>query len=397
MKILVYFSIIHFTLAIQDFITEKLGQFCSNHNKKYLSILFSSQWIHSNQTLSKLMKMDFRVRTIKNIDNLEDQDFFVMFHSTENDFQFWNIVSHRLIKLTLVIVEKHKLDELTAQISQENLSLNLYCLVYNEDLFEFKEIFKLKNQKSVIVKSAYDNDINLQGIHIPIITGEWKPYVKIDNCNQIGTKHDIKGFAVDIMDGAADYMNFTWNAEISDDWGMTPKSGPFNMSGEWGGVMGNVVLGNYEVSVNVWLLTLERSKVLDHAITLKNDPSVLLTKTLPTKLDWSFYKRPFHNKLWIGIMIFGFVFAMIYWTSYNLSSNALDITGFSIWIFFTLIQAFYCGSLTMFFLSQVEAPFKNLDEAMLNFPNWNTIFISGWEFVFESPANKVYQKFHGFN
>ena len=397
MKILVYFSIIHFTFAFQDFFIEKLGWFCSNHDKKYLSILFPSQWTYSHKKLSKLMNMDLRVRTIENIVDLEDQDFFVMFHSTENDFQDWNIVSHRLIKSALVVVEQHQLDELISIISQENLSLNLYCLVHNEDLFEFKEILKLKNQKSVIVKSAYKNEIDLQGIHIPTITAEWKPYVKIDKCNQIGTNCAIKGFAVDIMDGAADYMNFTWNAEISNDWGMTPKSGPFNMSGEWGGVMGNIVVGNYEISVNVWLLNLERVKVMDHAIVLKDDPSILLTKTVPTKLDWSFYKRPFHNKLWIGIIIFIFILAMIYWTTYMFSSNALDITGFSIWIFFTLIQAFYCGALTMFFISQVEAPFKNLDEAILNFPNWNIVFTSGWESMFESQANKVYPLFHGFN
>ena len=27
------------------------------------------------------------------------------------------------------------------------------------------------------------------------------------------------------------------------DWGMIPKAGPYNMSGEWGGVMGDVING----------------------------------------------------------------------------------------------------------------------------------------------------------
>ena len=186
MKILVYFSIIHFTFAFQDFIIEKLGWFCSNHDKKYLSILFPSQWTYSHKKLSKLMNMDLRVRTVENIVDLDDQDFFVMFHSTENDFQDWNIVSHRLIKSALVVVEHHQLDELISIISQENLSLNLYCLVYNEDLFDFKEILKLKSQKSVTVKSAYENEIDLQGIHITTITGEWRPYVNIVNCYKTG-------------------------------------------------------------------------------------------------------------------------------------------------------------------------------------------------------------------
>ena len=30
---------------------------------------------------------------------------------------------------------------------------------------------------------------------------------------------------------------------LDGDWGMLPKAGPYNMSGEWGGVMGDVING----------------------------------------------------------------------------------------------------------------------------------------------------------
>ena len=64
-------------------------------------------------------------------------------------------------------------------------------------------------------------------------------------------------------------MNFTWKVKLSDDWGSSPKSGPYNMSGEWEGIMGNVILNQYPFSVSSWSSTWERSFLLDHAAVLK--------------------------------------------------------------------------------------------------------------------------------
>ena len=40
-------------------------------------------------------------------------------------------------------------------------------------------------------------------------------------------------------------FNFTHasHKNMDGDWGMLPKAGPYNMSGEWGGVMGDVING----------------------------------------------------------------------------------------------------------------------------------------------------------
>ena len=46
-------------------------------------------------------------------------------------------------------------------------------------------------------------------------------------------------------------------------------SGPFNQSSEWDGIFGNVVLGNYPISVSTYVLYYERSLVVDFAAIVK--------------------------------------------------------------------------------------------------------------------------------
>ena len=53
-------------------------------------------------------------------------------------------------------------------------------------------------------------------------------------------------------------------------------SGPYNSSGEWGGVMGNVVNSKYQLSVNSWMYILERFKVLDYATILDSKMAMFL-------------------------------------------------------------------------------------------------------------------------
>ena len=73
--------------------------------------------------------------------------------------------------------------------------------------------------------------VDLQGFHITSISGPWWPYFNIPTkcfgAKNIQNCGSIDGFLVDFMDQAAKNMNFTWNIEISDDWGMSPKSGTY--------------------------------------------------------------------------------------------------------------------------------------------------------------------------
>ncbi len=61
---------------------------------------------------------------------------------------------------------------------------------------------------------------------------------------------------------------------------------------------------------------------------------------------------------------------------------------FTIWMFFTLVNAYYGGALTMFFISDSEIPFKTVTEALRQ-PNWKFIFNAGEEAIFVFPAKQV--------
>ena len=59
-------------------------------------------------------------------------------------------------------------------------------------------------------------------------------------------------------------------------------------------------------------------------------------------------------------------------TRYELISA--DIIIFMVWMFFTLLSAYYGGALTMFFINEEKIPFRNIKEAVKAFPDWKIIF-----------------------
>ena len=394
MKVLLCSLIFPLAIGFKINMIEKIGLFCSNHNFKILSVLNPNYLSYFHLLNKTLMNMGIKMKTIENITEMEDQDFMVMFYTPKNTFKDWAVLSHRRIKSALFILQHHHMENLTTIIANTNLNINIYCLFYKNYLYEFKELLTMKNQHKVIVKSINETIIDLQGIHISVVTAEWKPYFIVNNCNQTGKNCNYKGIAVDIMNRAAEIMNFTWKAEITNDWGLSPKSGPFNISGNWGGVLGNVIMGNYGLSITNWRLTLQRMDLLDHAMQFKSDPNVMLTNSAPPIMDLEFYKRPFKNQVWILITIITVtscitVNVITHYSAITINANASKIIHCSMWIFFTLVHAFYGSSLTMLFITETEVPFANLNEAIMAFPNWNTIFISGMDVAFEEPSRQV--------
>ena len=45
--------------------------------------------------------------------------------------------------------------------------------------------------------------------------------------------------------------NFTWEVlrQKDDNWGTSPISGPANASGIWGGMVGDIFYGSYQISI----------------------------------------------------------------------------------------------------------------------------------------------------
>lgn len=90
---------------------------------------------------------------------LQDGDFVINFDSLNMKNSNWKILSERPIKKSLVVLEKSKLNIFNSKLSKLNLNLNIYLLLYNNqiDETEIREIFKLRNQTQV---STFSNSLH---------------------------------------------------------------------------------------------------------------------------------------------------------------------------------------------------------------------------------------------
>ena len=82
--------------------------------------------------------------------------------------------------------------------------------------------------------------------------------------------------------------------------------GPYNASGIWKGVMGDVIMGKYQMSLNSWIWTLERQPILDFVPITKDNPLLCLIPK-PPEVDPGLFIRPFTSKQTTHLDLFLFV------------------------------------------------------------------------------------------
>ena len=71
--------------------------------------------------------------------------------------------------------------------------------------------------------------------------------------------------------------------------------GPYNLSGEWKGVMGDVVSGKHSVSLSAWNWIIERDSFLDFVPVVK-DRQILAVIPKPPEVDPGLFIRLVHFK-----------------------------------------------------------------------------------------------------
>ena len=122
------------------------------------------------------------------------------------------------------------------------------------------------NETSFLIRESYD----LGGLQVRSLSLPWSPYLIQSNC----TTHEANsqkcnnhGYLIDFMEMTKQMYNFTYISlkDANQDWGITPKSGPFNLSGTWSGVMGNVIKGEYDMSLSAWYWIYNRMELLSFA------------------------------------------------------------------------------------------------------------------------------------
>ena len=172
------------------------------------------------------------------------------------------------------------------------------------------------------------------------------------------------------------------------------KSGPFNQSGEWGGVLGDVVMGRFDMSLTPWTWLHKRRDILQFVLMIKQN-RILVWEPHNPDVDFGLFLRPITSESWLAILTTGFVIIsciVFVKTSVPLLSDHSEGSKLMIvtfYYFFVLINAFYGGALTMFFISTVTIPFENLRDVLRSHPEWQLKFMKGNDANFAYPALQV--------
>ena len=133
------------------------------------------------------------------------------------------------------------------------------------------QVITLNNYtKSVINPISFNEmgiiteNFNLQGLNIISLTLSWAPFFTLTDCKNGHKNCKGKGYLADVMDALGKHMNFTWETDEdpAGNWGTTPISGAANASGVWGGVVGGVTNGEYQLCISSWVNTFARMELV---------------------------------------------------------------------------------------------------------------------------------------
>ena len=123
-----------------------------------------------------------------------------------------------------------------------------------------------------------------------------------------------EGYLIDLSKMAENLFNFTLVSlrDPDNDWGVTPKSGPYNRSGTWGGVMGGVINGEFDMSLSAWVWVFNRVDLVSFTTVVRSRSQLVLTPQ-PPKVDVLLYVRPFTNDSWgaIGVVVLVMIVGLI--------------------------------------------------------------------------------------
>ena len=94
-------------------------------------------------------------------------------------------------------------------------------------------------------------NFSMNGTNIIGLALTWEPYFSMENCTEMSSLCIERSYLAEVLDIMGEMMNFTWNAIPPEDgsWGTKPISGPANSSGVWGGMIGDVHYGKYQMAI----------------------------------------------------------------------------------------------------------------------------------------------------
>ena len=333
------------------------------------------------------------------MDTKGDHGGFQVFNfkrETDNFEAFIEVIGSRKIKMSLLLLNEiwlpGKREELIRLLDVLHLRSFFYVAAPSDchDKLSWYKVISL-DKGSIIDTLAFSANtyivqdvFNLHGLEITSTTSTWAPFYSIEGCNEQGLQCATSfGYLKDMMDIFSARFNFTLisHKNMNNDWGLLPKAGPFNLSGTWGGVMGDVINKKYDMSVTIWMWNIERHELAQFVPVAKTRRMSVMKASKST--DFELFTRVFTDDSWVAIsfMAGSILLCMLTLNLLKLEhySNGEKIMGFTVWIFFVLVQAFYAGALTMFFTSTTTLPFETDRDVIQAYPDWKIWIRSGAE------------------
>ena len=323
------------------------------------------------------------------------------------------------ILLIIAPINDTKLDEI--EVCVRHLSRNFYFyLMFMNQLHAqpvLNRVISLQNNPKIIMqqvnlhtwaqtRARYDMD----GIHLKCLTLPWPPYIDLIDCNS-STSYECNsiGYLPDIFRILENRLNFTWHcdAEPNNDWGVIPISGPANLSGSWGGVVGKVANGEYPFSMAQWYNIESRIGMFDFVNVGKDFQFMMALNPKKSKYDSSLYIRPFTTEVWLSIGMLTILIIFLMLISYGFSTlkfgkykteNSFRMIRVVGWIAWVLFIAYYGGALKMFFTTEFDTiPFESQRGVILAYPEWKMKFRKGNEKLFfrkiGDDSDEIYDEF----
>ena len=404
-------------------------QFSKNNGKRYLNIVnIDDHDLSVKDTTQKFQFMakeigSIYVRNAKLIDSNADiesmkfdQDSLLILASASS-MNYWpsylNMMMNTKIMSSMMVmtgdmneVRINEMKSLLERISKSSFFYWGYRKRGTTGELEWHQILTLDNYKEAIINPLSFNQPNgiiiehhdLQGLHLKDMTLSWAPFYTVSNCEDgnhpNGPNKNCKtaGYLDDTMKLFSKSLNFTWEShnEPENNWGTVPISGPANVSGEWGGVVGYLVRREYQIAISSWVMNEGRLDMFDF-VPIIRDRMVLIAKPQRDPIDPGLFIRPFQRDAWymIGITVTIIIGCMVIPTllapEFSRTTSFKMITSIG-WLLFMLIEIYYSGALTMFFSTEVSLPFETTREVMKAYDDWTLMMQTGNEVFFVNKA-----------
>jgi hypothetical protein len=250
------------------------------------------------------------------------------------------------------------------------------------------------------VPGSYEiiKEYDLNGLTIYSISDSYAPWLTFEDCNKDGTVCKSYGYLKDYADMISRKLNCSYEShrQMDGDWGLMPKSGPYNISGEWGGILGSLIMRKYDLCLSSWGWYIDRYNLLSFVAFVFGKVNLVLTPKNP-EIDFGLFTRPFTHNSWTAVWFTTFIMAVSITVVQRTVPNThgLKIMVTSMWYFFMLLSAYYGGAMTMFFTSENTTPFNSIYDVIQAHPDWKLVFGDGEEaaIVFNAKIDPDYANY----